>query len=309
MKKFIYNILIFVLPAGLVLLIADYMFSSVAKHSNEYAIESWYDLMEGNIEADVIIMGSSRAWVQYDPLILDSILGINSYNLGIDARKHYSQIKKYNLFKKRNKKPRLIIQNIDILDFNAIIRGINKHQFFPYFWDIDMRREFINNEVFNAGEKYLPMYRFINFSSHNDISIFLPSGSNCLTKGYRGDTATWDGTALKKRKSIRFLPNDTVLHMFDEYLAETRADGIKVIFVYAPIYIGATRKMIDYKKMRDTYQAFANKYGIPILDYTHMYICYDTAYFYNALHMNKRGSELFSDSLASDIKRLGILNP
>lgn len=308
MKKFIYNILIFVLPVWFVLMMADFMFSSIAKRSNDYAIESWYDLMKGSIKADVIIMGSSRAWVQYDPLILDSILSVNSYNLGIDGRKHYSQIKKYHLFKKRNKKPRLIIQNIDIFDFNAIIRGYNMYQFYPYFWDRDMRIEFINNEPFNAGEKYLPLYRFINYSIYNDINTFLPTDSNYLTKGYRGKTATWDGAALMKVDSISFLPNDTVLHMFDTYLAEARADGIKVLFVYAPIYIGATRKMKNIKKMRDTYQTFANKYEIPILDYTHMDICYDTTYFYNASHLNKRGAEVFSDSLASDIKRLGILN-
>ena len=304
MKKFIYNILIFVLPVGFVLTMVDFMFSSLAKRSNDYAIESWYDLMKGDIKADVIIMGSSRAWVQYNPLIFDSILNINSYNLGIDGRHHYSEIHKYHLFKKRNKKPRLIIQNIDIFELNTIDRGYNMYQFYPYFWERDMRREFINNEPFNAGEKYLPMYRFINYG----IRTFLPNDSNYLTKGFRGQIKPWNGKAFMKIDSIRFIANDSVLHMFDTYLAEARADGIKVLFVYAPIYIGATRKMRNIKKMYDTYQTFAKKYKIPILDYTHMDICYDTTYFYNAMHMNKRGAEVFSDSLAIDIKRLGILN-
>ena len=46
---------------------------------------------------------------------------------------------------------------------------------------------------------------------------------------------------------------------------------------------------------------------IPILDYTHMSLCEDTSYFYNAMHLNKKGSDIFSDSLANDIKKMGIL--
>ena len=38
-----------------------------------------------------------------------------------------------------------------------------------------------------------------------------------------------------------------------------------------------------------------------------MDICYDTTYFYNAMHLNKIGAEIFSDTLANDIKRLGII--
>lgn len=95
--------------------------------------------------------------------------------------------------------------------------------------------------------------------------------------------------------------------MFDDYLAKTKAEGIKVIFVYTPLYIGATRKIENLKEMYDKYQEYANKYDIPILDYTYMDICYDTTYFYNAMHLNKIGAEIFSDTLANDIKRLGII--
>ena len=61
----------------------------------------------------------------------------------------------------------------------------------------------------------------------------------------------------------------------------------------------------------DTYavaKQYADKYEIPVLDYTYMNICYDTAYFFNAMHLNKTGAEIFSDTLANDIKRLGIIN-
>ncbi|GHV09600.1 hypothetical protein FACS1894162_0470 [Bacteroidia bacterium] len=54
------------------------------------------------------------------------------------------------------------------------------------------------------------------------------------------------------------------------------------------------------------YHGFAEKYDIPFLDYTHDPICYDTTYFYNAMHLNKKGAELFSLKLANDIKEQNL---
>lgn len=117
----------------------------------------------------------------------------------------------------------------------------------------------------------------------------------------------WNGTALNKVKTVHFNANSTTIAMFDQYLANAKAEGIKVVFVYAPLYIGAIQKMDNKEEMYATYQRIADKYNIPILDYMNMAICSDTTYFYNAMHLNKRGAEIYSDSLANDIKRLGIL--
>ena len=305
MKKFIYKTVAFVLPFWLLLTVVDYLFSQVAKETNDYAfaIESWHDVMNGDVEADVVVMGSSRALYHMNPVVMDSILGESTYNLGVDGRNLNTQINKYYIYRKRNKKPRLIIQNIDAFALKYEV-GYNKYQFFPYFWDEDMRKAYFNEEPFTAGEKYLPMYRYI----HRGLWVFLSNNEKHLVKGFRGQNSSWNGSAFERIDSIPFVVSDTTSRRFDEYLSQVKADGIKVVFVYSPIYIGATRKMTDQKRMYATYQHYADKYDIPILDYTNMWLCYDTSYFYNAMHLNKQGADIFSDSLAHDIKRLGILN-
>ena len=50
-----------------------------------------------------------------------------------------------------------------------------------------------------------------------------------------------------------------------------------------------------------------DKYDIPILDYTYMDICYDTTYFYNAMHLNALGADLFSEKLAHDLASQGFI--
>ena len=107
-------------------------------------------------------------------------------------------------------------------------------------------------------------------------------------KGYEGKERHWDGSNFKRIKEIRFAPNDTTARLFDEYLAKAKEEDIKVILVYAPQYIGVTNKTSNQAYMHEWYQQIADRYDFPILDYTYM--------------------EIFSDSLAHDLKRL-LVNP
>ena len=299
MKKFLIHFILSLIPL-LALYPIDFLYSQIAMRSNHRPIEAWYDLMHGKIDADVIAMGSSRIYRHIDPTIVDSILSVKSYNLGMKSALFNRQYHKYNLYRKYNRKPYLIIQNIDF-DTLGYRVGHEKEQFMPYFWNIPMRKEIISNEPFSRWEKLLPLYRYRGYD------LFLTSTPRTLTKGYSSYNLSWDGVALAQIDSIPFNYNDVSAKMFDEYLSQAKAEGINVLFVYTPLFIGATKKIHNIEDVYATFQSYADKYDIPILDYTYMDICYDTTYFFNATHLNKLGAEIFSDSLANDIKRLGIL--
>lgn len=303
MKKFLCSILWFVVPTYVILAIGDYLFSSKAIESNLFHIESWYDLVQGKIDADIIVMGNSRAFVHVDPIILDSILGKSAYNLAFDGSSINRQIEKYNIFRKYNRKPELIIQNIDYITLVSMV-GYEREQFFPYFWNKIMQKEIISSEPFTIWEKYVPLFRYYRNLDRHDIKGLLTSTARRQVKGYQGKDKQWDGTEFRKIEIARYAETEKAIKLFDEYLAKAREEGIKIIFVYTPIYIGVTQKLDHPEKMHARYQEFADRYNIPILDYSDMEICNDTTYFYNAMHLNKLGAEIFSDSLANDIKRL-----
>jgi hypothetical protein len=309
MRRFIRYCLLFIVPCYLLLTVADFLFSRVAKHSGNQSIESWNEILDGGIDADVLVVGSSRVTEHVNPLVLDSILTANTYVLGMDGRAIYSQIKKYHVYREFNTKPKLIIQNVDV--FSMIKRlGVNKAQFFPFFWNESIRNTFFPEEPFTVWEKYLPMYRYLNINYRSDmpgIRAFLPDGNKKLTKGYRGLNKPWDGSALAAVDSIPFLVDSACVQAFKDYLTEVKADGIQVVFVFCPLYAGATQKMTCLKEVHNFYYSIAHDYSIPVLDYTTMLICSDSTYFYNAMHLNKRGSIMFSDSLANDIKKLDVL--
>ncbi len=187
----------------------------------------------------------------------------------------------------------MILQNIDAWSLEGKT-GFQREHLFPYFWNYNVRKEFFESEPFTIWEKYVPMYRY---RSLFPITKEPPKLTN-------GDRQHWNGLQFKKMKEVKFSPNDTTIRMFDNYLAEALSEGIRVVLVYTPQYIGATMKTSNQTYMHELYQRIADKYDIPILDYTYMQICKDTTYFYNAMHLNRRGAELFSDSLACDLKRL-----
>jgi len=309
MQKFIINIIVFGIGLLGLAFVADYVISKNLRKSTMQMLIGWNDIYSGKLKSDVLIMGSSRAWAQYSPNILDSILEINSYNMGIDGRKIDSQILKYNTYRRFNSKPKVIIQNIDIFTI-GMSSDYQREQFFPYFFDDSLRTAISNYEKFSILKKYLPAYRYIGYPEliFGGIKIhFLSDYHDQLIKGYIGLNKLWDGSLLAKQTEIHYSQDSLALLLFDKYLAKAKSENIRVIFVYAPFYIGAIEKVKNIEGMYQMYDSIAQKYNIPILDYTYDSLSYDTTYFYNAEHLNKKGSELFSAKLAHDIDSLGVL--
>lgn len=305
MKQFIRTIL---LMLGIIVAVSALLDAYVTyrlQNSRQRKYVMWNDIIQRQIDADLLIMGNSRAWVQYDPAILDSILGVNCYNLGIDGSPLNRQIIKYNIYRHYQAKPKCIIVNIDL--FSLTWRdGYEREQFFPYLMCPFTRKEFRKIEHFSIAELYVPLNRY---STYSGIYSMLKEceTNDVLYKGYQGQDEQWNPTEFKKVETCHFNKDDKTTRMFEDYLNQCTNEGIKVLFCYAPIYIGLTQKIENLQEMYGTYQSIANKYNIPILDYTYDAMCSDTTYFYNAMHLNKTGAEKFSRKFALDLDSMGIM--
>ena len=307
MKKFIIHIVFFVLCCFIFLVVFDFALSSQLRKSDTVGRNIvWKEIFTGNLQNDVLIMGNSRAMVQYNPVILDTLLNINSYNLGFDGRCIESQVLRYNTYRRLNGKPKLILQNID---FTTIGKddAFCREQFFPYFFDKTFRQEVVELEKLSWADQYVPGYRYAGYF-HKLLSWLgiLKKENTRLTKGYIGHDLKWDGSELKKRTEIIYAQDSSSMCLFDKYLAKAYSENIRVVFVYAPLYRGAFEKIKNKEGMYQMFDSIAEKYHIPILDYTYDPLSYDTTYFYNATHLNKKGAEIFSAKLAQDIDSLGI---
>lgn len=310
MKRFIKKVFISSLILLVISICVDCHISHYLRYNEDRVFKAWGDIYNQQLSNDVVVNGSSRAWTQYNPQIIDSILKVDSYNLGIDGSSINRQILKYNAYCKiQNHRPSMLIQNIDFWTI-ANSAGYEREQFFPMFvYDRNLMNQFSNYENFSLLEKYCPCYRYWGYPKLVQSAFGLNHlwYGYPLEKGYYGKDENWDGSAFSQIDSIEFSQDHHALNRFCEFINDVTSSGTKVIFVYAPTYIEATKKIIDIEGMYEMFDTIAKKFGIPTLDYNYDSISYDTTCFYNATHLNRKGSNLFSIKLAHDIDSLGIL--
>lgn len=316
MKRFLNTILLLLGILFVLNAVLDVCFTRSFRHSQNLMYDAWNRIIYDSIDADLLVMGSSRAWVQYDPKIMDSLLSVNSYNLGLNGSHVRRQIVKCKVYLHyQQKKPSLLIVNLDYFGNwgkDGGSGGYQREQYYPYLANPYMRKLIREQEPFGIGELYVPMYRYY---CQGMLTVFDEiTGANAAYdkehwyKGYySGMRQEWKGTQLAEIETIRFGCLPGVEEKFDAFLSELRKENIQVLFVSSPIYYGATEKLENFKDFYDFRKHYSEKYDIPVLDYIHDPICYDTAYFYNASHLNTKGAELFTTKLCHDLDSLGIL--
>lgn len=310
MKKFLVRVLLFLFVVFICATLLDWFLSSRLLKNRNRMFASWNQIYNDSTNYDLIINGSSRAWLQYNPIILDTILGTNSFNLGIDGSPINRQIIKYNKYIELHRNPKYLIQNIDFVTM-AIRYGYEREQFFPYFiHDRNLIRDLDKYENFSLAEKYIPCHRYLGEDDVLLEALFEDNKGHVfefLTKGYYGNNDRWNDSTFATIDSVICSCDTFALRLFIDFIKQTTKQTTKVLFVYAPIYVGVREKMVNEEQMFAMYDSIAEKFDIPILDYNDIPMCYDTTYFYNATHLNRIGAELFTTKLAHDIDSLGLL--
>lgn len=280
----------------------------------EYGV--WNDIYAGRINADLLIMGASRAVAQVSPVILDSVLGTSSYNIGITAWRFRMEYARLKVYLQHNRKPRTIVEVLDNATLSDRRDLIGYNQFYPYLWDPLIReavRGYEGEPTFL--ECHVPFLTYARNPIHaaegcaEYVKSLLNIPETDRVKGYCGQAASWDGSSDQEIRgrplhSVELPTDPATLGAFDDFLRYCRTSHIRVILLYTPEY----QSMIPYYKNREAifslYNAYASTYHIPFLDYSWDTLGRSQRYYYNAQHLNKTGAEIFSRQLADTLKYL-----
>ena len=285
------------------------------RKSDYHLYSEWNDIYNGTINADLIIMGSSRAWIGISPNILDEELNLNTYNLGINAWTFPMQNARFNIYLQHNKKPKYIVHNMDIQMLSRREDLFNYQQFLPYLNDPDIRAATKGYKgEFGLAQYYFPMFKYngnLNLAAAGFLSYLdLVNYERVNTKGYEGRRLDWDGSfdEFKKKNPSGYTHpfEKEIAEEFRNYLMYCKENEIKVILVFSPEYAELHPLITNEKDLIALFQSYSTEFDIPFLDYSEHPICFNKAYFYNSEHLNKEGSELFSNILAQDLLNLGI---
>ena len=291
----------------------DVLISNNLKKSNLFAhkeYSSWNTIFDGKINSDVLIYGSSRAWVQIDPAMITKNFNLSCFNLGIDGHNFWLQNLRHEYVLEKNKQPKFIIHSLDIFTLAKIPNLVNSEQFLPYmFFNNKIKKATISYQGYKTIDYYIPLIRY--FGNHESIAESLKMSQNSINKierinGYQGQNKIWnkDFEIAQKDNPIFEIPFDEgTLELFDKFIKDCKTKNIKLIFVYTPEYIEGQKFVKNRKFIIETFSKISKKYKIPFFDYSNDSISFDKKYFYNALHLNKKGSEIFTKKFVATLEK------
>ena len=321
MRKFLIQFSFFILPIILTGYLLDILISTNLKKSNSHAqgeYPTWNAILDGEIKANIIVNGSSRAWVQINPTMIENSLKVPTYNLGIDGHNFWLQNLRYQLFLKNNPKPKLIIHSVDSGTLVKMSELYNPNQFLPFMlWNEDIKKATSIYKGYTFLDFYIPLIRYYGKSDAlmSALKVLIRPQTNLIKriKGYQGQDESWNTDFDKAKKEMKFFKatQDTFLiKIFDNYLKECQLNNIKVIFVYPPEYIEG-QKFIKNREagIIANYKNWSVKYNIPFYNFSNDSLCLNKKYFYNATHLNKIGSEIYTNKLIDSLKKYSRKNP
>ena len=311
MNKYILKIVIFVAIPIPILFFLAYATDEGLKNSRVEYVAEWNDIFQSKINADILVLGSSRAWAHVSPQILDSTFHCNSYNLGLRSSHFLMQYCRFKTLIAHNPIPKKVILCLDIFTFEREKQLYGYEYFLPYVHDSLLIKYSKGYEgELGEVEKNFPLYKYngkVNLMLKGLISYFhLHHFQQKNYKGYEGQAKKWDGTfdffvKNNPKKLTQQIDNETVT-AFEDFLNYCNKNNIELVLVYTPEYFEAQHYFENRTAILQTYTQLSVKYGHLFLDYSNDEICKKKELFYNSQHLNKEGAEIFSRLLVSDLK-------
>ncbi len=313
MRRFLQRFLEFTLLIVLMAVLADMCVSRGLQKTERGHFYTMNALMNKRMDADVVVLGNSRAACSYHPQVLDSVLHINSRNLGVSGQPFEVSWLRWALYRRNNQPPKLLIVNIDYSELGIVTNGFEKEQYYPYVADT-LVKPFLDLYGFSWMEKHLPMYRYRGDYKLISVGIMELLGIRHDTKGgfikgYSNSNEKWNGINLEsvlQAGIVKGKCESRTVKLLESILEQSQREDFQVVFVYAPVF-KRLKLHLEEEESLQAYHDLSHRFNVPILDYSQMRICSDTSYFKDANHLNSRGAELFSLSLAHSIDSLGIL--
>jgi len=266
-------------------------------------------IMRGEINAEVLISGSSRALVHFDCDIIGTTTGKTCYNMGLNGSTYEAQLALLEAYLKNNRDPDIIIQ---VLGSLVISNNYDLTLFFPY-----LDKKYFYQHIATTNHslwkyRYIPLYGFAKFNRMYLIKAIkgMIHSKKAIRekriKGYWPRDKTWNDDFEKYKK---LYPNGRVSPMeeqavivFRKILKLVQDKGSDVILVAPPFYYESYALCLNKEQLAGCVDIIAGEYHVPVWRYDKMSITKSKEYFYNASHLNRKGATIFSQQFSKDLQ-------
>jgi hypothetical protein len=307
-RRFVWKAMLFVLiGAGLAIPLQSGLVLGLTRYSAS-ARGVWNAVVKGKVNTDIIVCGSSRALVHYNPAIIANETGLSTFNLGRNGTFVDLQLSFLKTYLAHNKAPRCIIQNLDNSCFKTTRQIFEPAQYIPYLNEPALYERLITLDPGYQRMRRIPLLGIIEnrllLTSLAGLAGVYPKEDHF--NGFRPTDRPWTGEFERFKESH---PNGAMLAMedkgveiFRELIECSLKSGAKVVLVYSPEYkevqpLFKNREEV-FRKIRD----IATEYKVVFWDFSDDPICSDRSLFYNSQHLNSRGANLFSIEVGKKLK-------
>lgn len=317
MTKFFKYIFWIFISSLLILYSLQFLADNGLRKSEHSVYHDWLKILEGDVNSDIIISGSSRAYFGYNPSVLEDKLKMKTFNLGYSAAGYQLQLEKLKIYLARNKKPKIIVQNIDLTFFNEDKLLPNENEFIPFLNDTLIFNLMINYNLDYKIIQKIPLLKYNNRLSLFSDGIY----SNIDNKRISRKNYTFDGfqpvdlnfvrdqenlIRLKKIKA-KDLDFPKKIELFLKFYKEQLSSNTKIIFVWAPEHVERLTKENQLEKNKVLFY-LENKIkgdkSILLLDMSNEEFSRDTNNFFDTFHFNRIGANKFSEKLSEQILKI-----
>jgi len=275
-------------------------------------------IMSGTVNADVVVTGSSRAMLQYDPRAIEAATGLSAFNLGRNGSQTDMQVAFFKAYLNHNRRPKIVIHNLDAFSFVTSREIFDAAQYMPYLSDpaIYAASEKINSKTWRS--RYIPLYGYVvedmNFTWLRGLAGFFGwTPREDFFLGFNPRHTIWTGDFEKYREDhpqgVRFAIEPEGVRDMEDLAQTCKENGIQLIYVYAPEYSEMQELTANRAEIFAQFDRLSDRFGIPIWDFSGWKHNSDKSYFYNSQHLNARGAEAFSSDLAVRLKEYLAAHP
>ena len=259
-------------------------------------------LMKHKVDDEVMIFGSSVAYVQFDPGIIQQETGLTTYNMGWDGVffvQYNGLIKEYLSYQKKCKYV-VLACDFDNLGKNNLIT--RPDMYYPYASNPNIFESLHDIEPDKMTKvKYIPGYKLTLLGS-SFYNRFVTSHKNDTDRnGFLPRYYAWSITDTPKSFMARF--EAPVYEKLKATIHELTERNIKTIIVIPPVYKDGYQLIENTEQIKSHYEALTNK-DVYFMDYTSDTLCMNRNYFYNYSHLNYMGAAIFSRTFSSDLKKI-----
>jgi hypothetical protein len=281
------------------------------RHIRTSSFGAWNQVMQGRVNADVIISGSSRATYHYDPRVIESATGRTAFNIGRVGSQTDVQVAVLKAYLEHNRKPTLVVHNLDAFTFVTTREIFEPAQYVPYLDDQTLYESLRRFDPNLAKSRYLPLYGYIvedmNFAWFTGVRALLgrfPKEDYFL--GFSPRDKEWSDEFERFKRGnphgVSFAIEPKGVEALAQLIQLCQQNGIQLVLVYSPEYSEMQTLTNNRIAIFATFKELADRNHVQLWDFSNWMHDGDRDYFYNSQHLNSKGAEAFSDDLAARLK-------